>query len=102
MRNLTTELILNESLEITQTRAKELQVHFDHMITLAKRNDLHARRQAAAWLRDIQANEKETALRKLFDDLGKRYKERSGGYTRILKLDNRKGDNAPMVLIELV
>jgi len=48
MRNLTTELILNESLQLTQTRAKELQVHFDHMITLAKRNDLHARRQASA------------------------------------------------------
>ncbi|ATG97196.1 50S ribosomal protein L17 [Mesoplasma lactucae] len=102
MRNLTTELILNESLEITETRAKELRKHFDHMITLAKRGDLHARRQANAWLRDIQANEKETALQKLFTDLGKRYKDRNGGYTRILKLDNRKGDNAPMVIIELV
>ncbi|MCL8211364.1 50S ribosomal protein L17 [Mesoplasma sp. JKS002658] len=102
MRNLTTELILNESLQLTQTRAKELQVHFDHMITLAKRNDLHARRQASAWLRNIQANEKETALQKLFTTLNKRYQDRNGGYTRILKLDNRKGDNAPMVLIELV
>lgn len=102
MRNLTTELIVNESLEITETRAKELRRHFDKMITLAKRGDLHARRQAASWLRDTQANKKEKALQKLFNELAKKYEKRNGGYTRILKLDNRKGDNAPMVIIELV
>ncbi|WP_338969466.1 50S ribosomal protein L17 [Spiroplasma endosymbiont of Labia minor] len=102
MRNLTTELIVSERLEITETRAKELRTHFDKMITLAKRQDLHARRQAVAWLRDIDANAKETALHKLFTDLAKRFKNRNGGYTRILKLDNRRGDNAPMVIIELV
>ncbi|AEM68565.1 50S ribosomal protein L17 [Mycoplasma putrefaciens] len=102
MRNLTTELIITERLEITETRAKELRKHFDKMITLAKRGDLHARRQAASWLRDIQADKKQTALQKLFNDLSKKYQDRNGGYTRILKLDNRKGDNAPMVIIELV
>ncbi|AHI54132.1 50S ribosomal protein L17 [Spiroplasma sabaudiense Ar-1343] len=102
MRNLTTELIISERLEITETRAKELRSHFDKMVTLGKRQDLHARRQAAAWLRDIDASEKETALQKLFNDLAKRFKTRNGGYTRILKLDNRRGDNAPMVIIELV
>mgnify|MGYP005983539303 CR=1 FL=1 len=102
MRNLTTELIISERLEITETRAKELRRHFDHMVTLAKRGDLHARRQAAAWLRNTDANEKETALQKLFTEVAKKYKKRDGGYTRILKLDNRRGDNAPMVIIELV
>lgn len=102
MRNLTSELIIAERLEITETRAKELRKHFDKMVTLGKRGDLHARRQAIAWLRDIETSKDETAVQKLFDDLAKRYKSRNGGYTRILKLDNRKGDNAPMVIIELV
>ncbi|ATZ18548.1 50S ribosomal protein L17 [Williamsoniiplasma somnilux] len=102
MRNLTSELIISEKLEITETRAKELRKHFDKMITLAKRGDLHARRQAAAWLRDIETAKQEPILTKLFTDLAKRYKSRNGGYTRILKLDNRKGDNAPIVIIELV
>lgn len=102
MRNLTTELIINERLQITQTRAKELRKHFDHMVTLAKRGDLHARRQAIAWLRDVDANKKQTAVDKLFKDIAKKYKTRPGGYTRILKLDNRQGDNAPVVIIELV
>ncbi|AUB32069.1 MULTISPECIES: 50S ribosomal protein L17 [Spiroplasma] len=102
MRNLTTELIISERLEITETRAKELRQHFDKMVTLGKRGDLHARRQAAAWLRHVDASEKETALQKLFTTIAKRFKTREGGYTRILKLDNRRGDNAPMCIIELV
>ncbi|WP_339022637.1 50S ribosomal protein L17 [Spiroplasma endosymbiont of Crioceris asparagi] len=102
MRNLTTELIVKERIELTETRAKELRRHFDKMVTLAKKGDLHSRRQAAAWLRDIDASEKETALQKLFDKIAKKYKDRNGGYTRILKLDNRKGDNAPICIIELV
>lgn len=102
MRNLTTELIISEKLEITETRAKELRKHFDGMVTLAKRGDLHARRQAASWLRNIDISEKETALQKLFTVLAKKFDKRNGGYTRILKLDNRRGDNAPMCIIELV
>ncbi|AVP49695.1 50S ribosomal protein L17 [Williamsoniiplasma luminosum] len=102
MRNLTSEMILAERLQITEARAKELRRHVEKMITLGKRGDLHARRQAAAWLRDIESPKNQTALDKLFKDLAKKYKTRNGGYTRILKLDNRKGDNAPMVIIELV
>ncbi|WP_342268754.1 50S ribosomal protein L17 [Spiroplasma endosymbiont of Aspidapion aeneum] len=102
MRNLTTELIINERLEITEKRAKELRKHLDKMITLAKRQDLHARRQAITWLRNTNVNNKETALQKLFNELATRFKKRDGGYTRILKLDNRRGDNAPMCIIELV
>jgi large subunit ribosomal protein L17 len=76
----------------------------DHLITLAKRGDLHARRQAAAYVRDVWANKEETqtALQKLFDEIGPRYAERNGGYTRALKLGNRRGDNAPMCIVELV
>ena len=75
-----------------------------HLITLAKRGDLHARRQAAAYVRDVWANKEETqtALQKLFDEIGPRYAERNGGYTRALKLGNRRGDNAPMCIVELV
>ncbi|AVN64207.1 MULTISPECIES: 50S ribosomal protein L17 [Mesoplasma] len=102
MRNLTSELIVSERLEITETRAKELRKHLDKMVTLAKRGDLHARRQAASWLRNIEVSSKEDVLQKLFTTIAKKYKDRDGGYTRILKLDNRKGDNAPMVIIELV
>ncbi|AGM24806.1 50S ribosomal protein L17 [Spiroplasma syrphidicola EA-1] len=102
MRNLATELIIHERLEVTETRAKELRKHVDKLVTLGKRQDLHSRRRAASFLRNIDANEKETALQKLFDGVAKKYKNRNGGYTRILKLDNRKGDNAPMVIIELV
>ncbi|AKU80243.1 50S ribosomal protein L17 [Spiroplasma turonicum] len=102
LRNLTTELIIHEKLEITEARAKELRRHFDHMVTLAKKGDVHSRRQAAAWLRHIDVSEKENALQKLFTKLAKKFKTRNGGYTRILKLDNRRGDNAPMCIIELV
>lgn len=102
MRNLSTELIISEKLEITETRAKELRSHVEKLITLAKRQDLHARRQAASFLRNIDASKDQTALQKLFSAIAKRYMDRNGGYTRILKLDNRRGDNAPMVIIELV
>lgn len=104
IRNLTTELIINERLELTENRAKELRRHVDKLITLGKRQDLHSRRRAASFLRNINSNEKETALQKLFNDIYKKYKNnnKNGGYTRILKLNNRKGDNAPMVIIELI
>ncbi|MCH4010198.1 50S ribosomal protein L17 [Companilactobacillus sp.] len=110
LRDLTTDLIINERIVTTQTRAKELSRTTEKMITLGKRGDLHARRQAAAFVRDEVANITEdddavvvqSALQKLFSDIAPRYKERNGGYTRILKTAPRRGDAAPMVIIELV
>lgn len=110
LRDLTTDLLINERITTTETRAKEIRKTAEKMITLGKKGDLAARRRAAAYLRnevaEVRAEEDkiviETALQKLFNDLGKRYAGRNGGYTRILKTEPRRGDNAPMVIIELV
>ena len=109
-RDLTTDLIINERIVTTEARAKEIRSTVEKMITLGKRGDLHARRQAAAFVRNEVADVREegekivveTALQKLFNDLASRYNERQGGYTRILKTEPRRGDAAPMVIIELV
>ena len=104
LRNLVTELVVHGRVEVTLATAKELVELADEMVTLAKRGDLHARRQAAAVVRDVYANTEktQTALQKLFDEVAPRYTERNGGYTRILKTGNRRGDNAPMAIVELV
>ncbi|MCM3570093.1 50S ribosomal protein L17 [Neobacillus mesonae] len=104
LRDLTTDLIINERIQTTETRAKELRSTVEKMITLGKRGDLHARRQAAAYVRNEVANAEngQDALQKLFSDIAPRYQERQGGYTRIMKLGPRRGDGAPMVIIELV
>jgi large subunit ribosomal protein L17 len=110
LRDLTTDLIINESIVTTEARAKEIRKSVEKMITLGKRGDLHARRQAAAFVRNEIASVKEdgedvvvqSALQKLFSDLADRYKDRQGGYTRILKTEPRRGDAAPMAIIELV
>lgn len=96
LRNLATSLFLHERIETTTAKAKELRPYAERLITLARRGDLHARRLAARKIGDRDA------LGKLFDDIGPRFTERPGGYTRILKLGNRKGDAADMSLIELV
>ncbi len=96
MRNLVTSLFLYEKIITTATKAKELRSVAEKMVTLAKREDLHARRQAAEVLND------DKALKKLFDTLGARYRDRNGGYTRITKLDYRMGDGAPLAAIELL
>jgi large subunit ribosomal protein L17 len=101
-RDLVTDLFIYERIETTEAKAKETKSIAEKLITLAKRGDLHARRQAAAFLRREQATEEQEVLQKLFDDLAKRYAERQGGYTRILKLGPRRGDAAPMVYLELV
>lgn len=110
LRDLTTDLIINERIVTTEARAKEIRSTVEKMITLGKRGDLHARRQAAAFVRNEVSDVREegesivveTALQKLFNDLASRYSERQGGYTRILKTEPRRGDAAQMVIIELV
>jgi large subunit ribosomal protein L17 len=96
LRNLATSLFRHERIETTTAKAKELRPYAERLITLAKRGDLHARRLAAGRLLDTEV------LGKLFADIGPRFAERPGGYTRILKLGTRKGDAAEMSLIELV
>lgn len=102
-RSLVTDLFLYERIETTEAKAKELRKIADKMITLAKRGDLHARRQVASYVRreSLEGAEMDV-IQKLFDDIAGRYTERHGGYTRILKLGPRRGDAAPMVFIELV
>lgn len=96
MRNMVTSFFEHEKITTTDTRAKELRKVVDKMITLGKRGDLHARRQALQVIRDRKV------VGKLFEMIAPRYTERPGGYTRIIKLANRQGDNAPMAIIELV
>lgn len=110
LRDLATDLIVHERIQTTEARAKELRSVVEKMITLGKRGDLHARRQAAEFIRrelvttsDEEGNEKEIfAIQKLFDNVAPRYADRQGGYTRILKMGPRRGDGAPVVVIELV
>ena len=102
LRTLATDLIIHERVTVTSGMVKELKSLTDHLITLAKRGDLHAIRQAAAIVRNVKVSEDTTALDKLFKELGKRYESRNGGYTRALKAGNRKGDNAQVCIVELV
>ena len=94
--NLTNALLTHEQITITLPRAKELRTFADSMITFAKKGDLNSRRMALAFLRDNEV------VAKLFSTLAERYKERNGGYTRVLKAGIRYGDAAPMAIIELV
>lgn len=94
--NMAASLLTHEQIKTTLPKAKEMRSIADKMISLGKRGDLHARRQAFAYLRD------EAAVAKLFSVLANRYKERPGGYTRVLKAGFRYGDAAPMAFIELV
>ncbi len=94
--NMTVSLLRHEQIQTTVPKAKELRRVADRMITLGKRGSLHARRQAAAFLRD------DGILRKLFGPLAERYRTRPGGYTRVLRAGFRYGDNAPIAVIELV
>lgn len=110
LRNLTTDLLVNGKIVTTETRAKEVRKFAEKMITLGKKGDLVSRRRAAAFVMDVVADVKETedkvvvqtALQKLFDDVAPRYAERNGGYTRILKMEQRRGDAAKMAVLELV
>ncbi|PVB60885.1 50S ribosomal protein L17 [Labrenzia sp. 011] len=94
--NMAASLIKHEQIVTTLPKAKEMKPIIDKLITLGKRGDLHARRQAISQIRDT------AMVAKLFETLGERYKDRSGGYSRVLKAGFRYGDNAPLAVIELV
>jgi large subunit ribosomal protein L17 len=94
--NMAASLIVHEQIVTTLPKAKDLRPIVEKLITLGKRGDLHARRQAISKVRD------ETCIKKLFDTLAPRYAERQGGYCRVLKAGFRRGDNAPLAVIEFV
>lgn len=96
MRNLITSLLREEKIKTTDPKAKELRRWAERVITLGKQGSLHARRQALGIVRD------KAVVRKLFDTIAPRFKDRPGGYTRIVKIGIRRGDAAPMAMIELV
>ena len=111
MRDLITDLIINESIETTLTKAKELQKLADKMVTLGKKGTLAARRQAAKLIRfelAVEVNEEgevvkeQYAIQKLFSEIAPKFAERNGGYTRVLKTGPRRGDSAPMAIIAFV
>jgi large subunit ribosomal protein L17 len=95
-RNMVTSLLTHEKITTTDAKAKEIRSVAEKMITLGKRGDLHAQRQAASYIRE------KSVVTKLFSAIAPRYKDRPGGYTRIVKLGIRQGDTAPISLIELV
>ncbi|NLN15370.1 MAG: 50S ribosomal protein L17 [Tissierellia bacterium] len=96
LRNQVTSLLRNGKIETTYAKAKEAQRMADKMITLGKRGDLHARRQALAYIYD------EEVVKKLFEEIAPKYEDRNGGYTRVLKLGPRRGDGAELAILELV
>ena len=96
LRNLTTEVLRHGKITTTVTRAKETRRMVEKMITLGKKGDLAARRKALAYIMD------EAIVSKVFNETATEYKDRNGGYTRIIKLGNRRGDAAPMAIVELV
>ena len=96
LANLASSLFEHGRITTTEAKAKRLRPYAEHLITFGKRGDLHARRQVLKRLND------KSVVHTLFAEIGPRYVDRPGGYTRILKLGNRKGDNAPMAIIELV
>ena len=96
LRNLVTDLLREGRISTTDCRAKEARREAEKLITLAKRGDLHARRQALAYIYD------ESVVSKLFDEIAPKYADRNGGYTRILTLGPRRGDCAEVVFVELV
>ena len=97
LASLTKQLILNETIQTTETRAKEVRKSFDKMISYGKKNTLVSRRLALAFLHND-----ENCVNKVFNELAPRFAERNGGYTRIIKTEERKGDNALMVILTLV
>ena len=103
LRNVVTDLIIHESVKVTEAVARDVVKEADRLVTLAKKEDvMNAKRQANRFIRNIEAKEGLTATDKLFNEIAPRYKDRNGGYTRRLKLENRRGDDAPVVLVTWV
>jgi large subunit ribosomal protein L17 len=95
-RGLVNSLFQHERIETTEAKAKEVRPIAEDLISLAKKGDLHSRREAARYLQNVES------VKRLFDTIGPRYADRNGGYTRILKLGPRRGDGAPVAFLELV
>ncbi len=110
LRDLVSDLVINERITTTVTRAKEVSKLADKLVTLGKKGDLHSRRQAASILRNELATVEETeeaiivesVVQKLFNEIAPRFETRNGGYTRVLKTEPRRGDGAPMAILEFV
>ncbi len=105
LRNVVSQLIISGQIEVTLTVAKRASQEAERLVTYAKQGDLAARRLAARFVREqgfIDPKTGKNALQKLFDVYGPKYKERNGGYTRVLKTYNRRGDNAPMAILAFV
>ena len=102
LRDLVTDLILNGRIETTVAKAKELKRLADKMVTLGKADTLHTRRQAAELIRFEKAEDGQFAIQKLFDEIAPRFANRNGGYTRVIKTGFRRGDAAPLAIIEWV
>ena len=96
LRNMATSIIKYEKIRTTDSKAQELKRVADKLVTLGKRGDLHARRQASSFVRD------RAMVGKLFDELSERYRTREGGYTRVIKVGHRIGDNAPISIVEFI
>ena len=103
LRNVVTDLIIHDSVKVTAATAKDVVKEADRLVTLTKKEDvMNAKRQAARFVRNVAVDEKTNALDKLFSVLGPKFANRNGGYTRQLKLGNRRGDDAPIVLVTWV
>ncbi|MCF0107439.1 MAG: 50S ribosomal protein L17 [Bacilli bacterium] len=103
IRNVVTDLILKGSVKVTKAVAKDVVTEASHLVTLTKKEDvMNAKRQAARFVRNIENEEGKSALDVLFNQVGPKYVARNGGYVRTLNLGNRKGDNAPIVVVAWV
>ena len=103
LRNVVTDLILKGSVKVTEAVARDVVKEADRLVTLTKKEDvMNAKRQAARFVRNIESESGKKALDVLFSEVGPKFKERNGGYTRRLKLGNRRGDDAPIVVVTWV
>ena len=102
LKTMAADLILKGKIETTEMKAKELRSVVDELITIAKKNDLAARRLATSRMADIKTKDGKTAVQVLFDEVAPKYADRNGGYTRVTKTGMRRGDATPMAIVELV